>query len=261
MLEQGRHDGDQGDSVGPDDVGILVRAEGGAAVLEDAQAARADLFRDAMIEPDHAVRHVVEEGVARRHVGLVVRLDRQDRGELVLVQPLVERVQLIARARHILEAAHQDIDGVDDQVPRPHGLGLALKDGHQGLQGEGAGGHGGGVDLGLVDEQRPLLLERGQIPAERRRVDADGLRALLEGDQDARLARERVVEQELGGKEGLAGARPALHQRRSPLGVSALENLVETIDPSVELGEWRDLEDRSGWGFLLCAHGRPPDES
>ena len=64
MLQVHRGHGQHGDAVALDQEGILVGAVGGAAVLDDAQAAGQNRVGDAVIEQDDAVGNVFFEAVA-----------------------------------------------------------------------------------------------------------------------------------------------------------------------------------------------------
>src|SRR5581483_12177720 len=111
MREPDRRDGQHAEPVAIDEERILVGPVARAAVLDDAEPARRDLFDDGMVEEDDAVRDVLLEALARELSVAALRGD--DGGDALVLQPAEEPPQLAPQDGGVREAGEERFDRIE----------------------------------------------------------------------------------------------------------------------------------------------------
>src|SRR5690606_4190166 len=95
------------------------------------------------------------------------------------------------------------------------------------------------VDVDVIDAEQPPLFQVVQVEAEGCDILDQVLLALLEGDEDARLAVvERAADQEVQAEQRLATARAAAEESRPPCGQAASGDFVQPGDAGGRLGKF-----------------------
>ncbi len=90
------------------------------AVLDHPEAARGNLLVYAMVENDHAVRHVLLDPVACETA--VAPLAGHDRGDGPVLEPAEQPAELRSHDRLLLERAEQQLDSIEHDTLRPDTL-------------------------------------------------------------------------------------------------------------------------------------------
>ena len=157
VLEPQGGDGQDGEAGVVDEEGVLVRAVGGAAVLDDPQPSRGDLTRDPVVEEDHAIRDVFLESLPGEGAGAALR--RDDGRHVPGLQPAEEAAQLRAQQVRVGQAREQALDGVEHDALGADGVDGVAQANEQSFQVVLAGLLDlGALDAHEVDEE--LLLGR-----------------------------------------------------------------------------------------------------
>jgi hypothetical protein len=201
-----------------------------APVLHDPEHAREDLLADAVIQEDHAVGDVLFEALPRQRPLATLRGD--DGGDVTVLEPLEEPAQLRPDDGEVLERGEEDLERIEGDPFRFHRIDSVAEPEEQPLEVvfpilldlER-------VDLDVVDDELALLDERVQVVTERADVLAQVLGALLQREDDARLAiTEDAAHHELDSHERLAASGTARDERGAAAWQPALCDLIETVD-------------------------------
>lgn len=175
----------------------------------------------------------------------VAALAGDDRGHAAILQPAEQAPQLDAQRRGVLEGAEQGLDRVDDDA-----RGADLVDRRAETQEQTVEVPVSGLldlragDVDVVDDELAVRLELGEVEAQRRDVGREIRNGLLEGDEDAALAKlDAAAHEELHREQRLAAAGRAADERRAPTRQSPAGDLVEAADSRRRLGQrlqaWR----------------------
>src|ERR1022692_1670028 len=141
------------------------------AVLDHPETARGNLIVYAMVENDHAVRHVLLDPVACE--AAVAPLAGHDRGDGPVLEPAEQAAELRSHDCLLLERAEQQLDGVEHDTLRPDTLDGVAEEKEQRLEVELprldqlSGGHSEGMD-----DQQLVPLEPVEVEAPRGDVGA-----------------------------------------------------------------------------------------
>jgi hypothetical protein len=210
--------------------GKLVGRKARAAVLLDAKVAEGRPVDHLMPENDHAIDHELQEVVVLVYLEPADLL-RDDAGQPTVQKQVAEAIDFSTLRHRVIEEIQQHVDPVEDDALGMDLVHFGLKDMQHAQQVEFPCLHGVRREA-CIEEEELLLFQRGKIPSEGGCVGDDLARALLEGDEHARLLRPfRAVDQRLKREDSLAAARSTHHQGRSPARQSPVSDFVEPLDP------------------------------
>ena len=201
-----------------------------AAIFDDPQAPGRQVVDDAMIEQDHAVRHILLDAVARK--AAVAALRRDDGGELAVLEPAEQPPQLGAKHGFVGDAGKQRVDAVEDDAPRAYARHREVEPHEQPFEIVFAGlVHLLPIQVHIVGGQQFAGLQVGQIEAQRRYVDAEIGDAFVERHEHPGFAMIDGAPDKKGGRQQrLAASRATAHQRGPARGKAASGQLVEPLD-------------------------------
>ena len=213
-----------------DQVRVLVGAVGAAAVFHNAQAAGGNLVDHAVVEQNHAVRHVFFQALAGK--GAVAPLGRNDGGHALVLQPAKQPADFGAQHGLVRKARKQRLDGVEHHALGADGVdGVAQAD-EQAFEVVFAGFFNlGAVDVHVVEAQHLAGLQVLQVEAQRSHVGGQLLAGFLEGHEHARLVvLLNAAHQKLNAHQGFAAARAAANQRGAAQRQAAFGNFIEPFN-------------------------------
>ena len=237
VVKTKRGDRQDGNAVGVDQKGILVRAVGGATVLDDAQPSGREQFRHAVVEDDDAVGDVLLEAVASERA--VAALAGDDRRDPLVLEPAEQAAELGAEDGGIRQAAEERLEGVEHDAPGPERVdGVAQAD-EEAFEVVLAGLLDfTPLDVDEVHQQLVLFGQLRQVEPEGTDVLGELLGGLFEGQEDAGLAElGRAPDEELHREECLAAAGAAADEGGAAPRQPAASDFVEPLDTSRGLGE------------------------
>ena len=201
----------------------------GSTVFDDPQAPGRDLPFRAVVEEDDAVGDVFLQPVPGE--GFLPLLAGDDGGDSPVLQPAEKAAQLGAQDVLVVEAVEESLDGVQHDPAGTDGINGRAEPDEQTFQvvlprlldlGP--------LDVQIIYNQLPLLLQIRQIEPEGSKILAQFLRSLLERNKDARVT---VVccptDQEFHGKQGLAASGPAADKRGTSQRDASAGNLIKSL--------------------------------
>ena len=139
----------------------------------------------------------------------------------------MEPRQFVAFALRVVENPQQHIQRIHHDPLSTDPLDVPAHDRQQALNVEIAGDDFFSGQASLDDGHLAGLLQGRQVPAHRRRVQADGLGPLFKCNEHAGLTRHRPAAKKLQAQHRLSGARPATDHRGPASGKSALQDLIQ----------------------------------
>ena len=236
MLQAERGDGHHRHAGLADQERVLVGPVVRAAVLEHPEPPGGGLLAHAVVEHDHAVRHVLLDAVARQRPGAA--LARDDRRDAAVLEPPEEAAELRTHRCAVGEGREEVLDRVDH-----HALGADRLDGgceadEQALQIPGARLHDlARFDAHVLEREPAVGLEPAEVEPERRDVGDQVLSRLLERHEHSGLAVVGdAADQELDPQERLAAACRTTYERRATAWQAASGHLVKARYSGGRLG-------------------------
>lgn len=242
VIESGCGDGHHRQALLIDKERVFISTVRRAAVLDDPQAARSDLIGHAVIQQNHAVRHVLFYTVTGQQA--FAALACYYSGHAAFFEPIEQAAQLGAQHGGVLETAEQRLDGVEHNALGANGVDGVTQTDEQAFEIVLAGFfYFAAVYVHVVDDHQLLVDERLKVEIQRADVFHQVLRAFFKAHEHTGLAvLQRAVYQKAHGEQRLAATGNAAHQTRPALRQTTQSDFIETGN--------------AGSGFFQCCNVR-----